>query len=127
MLLLYKKLFKENKNKSRTSLPASFSSQLLEKYVSHIIFYELIKFYSLIVFSSRAIWKSRHRHLGISIGIDVGIGIDILRSLYFCLSKSDMKKTSMVKYFSSTLTDLPVSFRRCLEYLFCRKPVRACF
>ena len=33
------------------------------------------------------IWKSRHWHLGISIGIDVGIGIDIEKNL-FCLAKS---------------------------------------
>ena len=51
----------------------------------------------------------------------------VLQSLYFCLSKFYMKKTSMVEYFSSTLADLPGSFRRCLEQLFCRKPVNACF
>ena len=51
----------------------------------------------------------------------------VFRSLYFCLSKFYMKKTSMVKYFSSELADLPRSFRRCLEQLFCRKPVSACF
>ena len=34
-----------------------------------------------------AIWKSRHRHLGISIGIDVGIGIGFTKIL-FCLAKS---------------------------------------
>ena len=51
----------------------------------------------------------------------------VLRSLYFCLSKFYMKKVSMVKYFSSTLADLRGSFSRCLEQLFCRKPVRACF
>ena len=33
-----------------------------------------------------AIWKSRHRHLGISIGIDVGIGIGIAKK--FCLANS---------------------------------------
>ena len=33
----------------------------------------------------------------------------------------------MVKYFSSTLDDLPGSFSRFLEQLFCRKPVSACF
>ena len=33
----------------------------------------------------------------------------------------------MVKYFSSALADLPGSFSRCLEQLFCRKPVSACF
>ena len=32
----------------------------------------------------------------------------VLQSLYFCLSKFYMKKTFMVKYFSSTLADLPV-------------------
>ena len=71
--------------------------------------------------------KSRHRHLGISIGIDVGIGIGIakkkiffLQSFYICLSKFLMKKTSMVKSFSSTLAHLPGSFNHCLEQLFCR-------
>ena len=35
-----------------------------------------------------ALWKSWHRHLGISIGIDdVGIGIGIAKNL-FCLAKS---------------------------------------
>ena len=37
----------------------------------------------------------------------------------------------MVKYFSSTLADLADlaagSFSRCLEQLFCRKPISACF
>ena len=33
----------------------------------------------------------------------------------------------MVKYFSSALADIPGSFRWCLEYLFCRKPVSICF
>ena len=33
----------------------------------------------------------------------------------------------MVKYFSSTLAELPGSLGRCLEQLFCRKPVSACF
>ena len=61
---------------------------------------------------------------GISIGIDVGIGTGILRSLSFCFSKFYMKKTSVVKYFSSTLADLPGSFKQCLEQLFCGKPVR---
>ena len=75
----------------------------------------------------KTIWKSQHRHLGISISIGVGIGIAILRSLYFCLSKFYMKKTSIVKYFSSTLSDLPRGFRRCLEQLFCRKSVSAWF
>ena len=81
----------------------------------------------------RAIWKSWHWHLGTSIGIDVSIGIAlqkiyfVLRSLYFWFSKFYMKKTSMVKYLSSTLADRPGSFRRCLEQLFCRKPVSACF
>ena len=51
----------------------------------------------------------------------------VLRSLYFCFSKFYMKKTSMVKYFSSTHADLPRSFRRCLGQLFCRKPVSAWF
>ena len=51
----------------------------------------------------------------------------VLRSLYFCFSKFYMKKTSMVKYFSSILADLPSNFRRCLEQLFCRKPVSAWF
>ena len=49
------------------------------------------------------------------------------QSLYFCLSKFYMKKTSMVKYFWSTLADLPGSFSRYLEQLFCRKLVSACF
>ena len=31
----------------------------------------------------------------------------------------------MVKYFSSTIADLPGSLRRCLEQLFCRKPANA--
>ena len=37
----------------------------------------------------------------------------VSQSLYFCLSKFYMKKTSMVEYFSNTLADLPGSFRRC--------------
>ena len=63
-----------------------------------------------------AIWKSPH--LGISTGIDVGIGIGIskiffvLRSYHFCLSRYLMKKTSMVKSFSSTLAYLLESFSR---------------
>ena len=65
-----------------------------------------------------AIWKSRHQLLGISIGIAKNL---------FCLAKSYMKKTSMVKYFSSTLADLPGSLSRCLEQLFCRKPVSVSF
>ena len=36
---------------------------------------------------TRAIWKSLHRHLGISIGTDVGNGIGITKNL-FCLAKS---------------------------------------
>ena len=51
----------------------------------------------------------------------------VLRSLYFCLSKFYMKKTSMVKYFSSTLAGLSCSFIQCLEQLFCRKPVSVCY
>ena len=51
----------------------------------------------------------------------------VLRSLYFWLLKFYIKKIWMVKYFSSTLSDLPGSFRRCLEQLFCRKPVSAWF
>ena len=34
-----------------------------------------------------------------------------------------MKKTSMVKYFSSTLADLFGSFRRCLEQLTVENPL----
>ena len=71
-------------------------------------------------------------NLGINIGIDVGIGIAIaifffLRSFYFCLSKFLMKKTSVVKSFSSTLAHLPGSCSCCLEQLLCRKPVSTCF
>ena len=51
----------------------------------------------------------------------------VLRSFYFCFSKYNMKKTSMVKSFSSTLAHIPGSFSRCLEQLFCRKPVSTCF
>ena len=50
-----------------------------------------------------------------------------LRSFYFYFSKFLMKKTSMVKSFSSTLVHLPGNFSRCLEQLFCRKPVSNCF
>ena len=71
--------------------------------------------------------ENRHRHLGINIGINVGIGIGIAKSFYFCLSKFLMKKKSMVKSFSSILAHLPGSFSRCLERLFCRKPVSSCF
>ena len=39
----------------------------------------------------------------------------VLRNHYFCLSKFYIKKTSMVKYFSRTLADLPGGFSRCLE------------
>ena len=70
-----------------------------------------------------AIWKSRHQHLGISIGI----AKKVLRSFYFCLSKYLMKKISIVKSFSSTLAHLIGSFSGCLEQLFCRKPVSTCF
>ena len=51
----------------------------------------------------------------------------VLQSLYFCLSKFYMKKISMVKYFWSTLADLPGSFSQYLEQLFCKKSVSACF
>ena len=50
-----------------------------------------------------------------------------LRSFYFCLSKILMKKKSMVKSFSSALAHLPGSCSRCLQQLFCRKPVSTCF
>ena len=50
-----------------------------------------------------------------------------LRSFYFYLSKFLMKKTATVKSFSSTLAHLPGNFSRCLEQLFCRKPVSNCF
>ena len=51
----------------------------------------------------------------------------VLQSSFFCLSKFYIKKASMVEYFSSKLADIPGSFRRCLEQLFCRKPANACF
>ena len=94
-----------------------------------------IKIRQKILFSlkERAIWKSRHQHIGISIGIDVGIGIGISKNLFslakslFLLLEVLYEKTSMVEYFSSTLGDLPKSFRQCLEQLFCRKRVNACF
>ena len=79
-----------------------------------------------------AIWKSRHWHLGISIGIDVGIGIGIAKKL-FCLAKSLFLPFEVLyeenihgDYFSSTLAELPGSFSRCLEQLFCRKPIGRC-
>ena len=50
-----------------------------------------------------------------------------LRSFYFCISKFLMRKTSMVKSFSSTLAYLPGSFSCCLEQLLSRKPVTTCF
>ena len=51
----------------------------------------------------------------------------VLQSLYFYLSKFLMEKTSMVKFFSNTLADLPGSFRNYFVQLFCRKPASACF
>ena len=46
-----------------------------------------------------------------------------LRSFCFCLSKFLMKKTSMVKSFSSNPAHLPGSLSRCLQQLFCRSPL----
>ena len=71
------------------------------------------------------IWISRDRHLGISIGIDVGISIGIAKKIFclaklffFCLFSYIMKKTYMIKSFSSTLAHIPGSFRRCVVQLF---------
>ena len=65
-----------------------------------------------------AVWKSRHRHLGISIGIDVDIGI--AKNL-FCPAKS-LFLPFEVLYEENIHGEV-----RCLEQLFCRKPVSACF
>ena len=77
------------------------------------------------------IWKSRHRHLGISIGTDVGIGIGIVKfwslkpfeALIFAFRSFLLIKTSMVKTFSNTLSSFPESVCCCLEQLFCRDVV----
>ena len=81
------------------------------------------------------IWKFRHRHLGISIGIHVGIGIGIVKfwslklfeALIFAFQSFLLIKTSMVKSFSNTLSSFPESVCCCLEQLFCRDVVSACF
>ena len=64
-------------------------------------------------------WR-RHRHQHCKT-------VFFLAKFLFCFLKFLMKKTSMMKSFSSTLAHLPWSFSRCLELLFCRKPVSTCF
>ena len=86
-------------------------------------------FFNLILYTfqwnlKRAIWKSRHQHLGISIGIDVGISIGnffAFRSLNFCLL------TFLVNSFSNTFARFPENVCYCLEQLFCSDVVSACF
>ena len=91
---------------------------------------QLLPFFILLV---SAIWKSRHRHLSISIGIDVGIGIGIanfillIEALSFAFRSFLLSKTSMVKSFSNTLESFHESVCCCLEQLFCRGVVSACF
>ena len=79
------------------------------------------------------IWKSPHRHLGSSIGIDVGIGIGIanfffsFEALIFAFRSFLWSKISMMKSFTNTLESFPGSVCCCLEQLFCRDVVSACF
>ena len=70
---------------------------------------------------------SRHQHRHWRLHRHCKKEIFFLWSFYFCQSKFVMKKTSMVKSFSSTFAHLTGSVSRCFEQLFCRKPVSTCF
>ena len=75
-----------------------------------------------------AIWNSRHWHIGISNGIDVGIGIGIVKNLFgFAKSLFMVFQVLYEENIHGEVADLPKSFRRCLEQLFCRKTVSTWF
>ena len=88
----------------------------------------LLPFFILLV---SAIWESWHWHLGISIGIDVGISIGIVKfflpfeALIFAFWSFLLNKTSMVK--PNTLASFTETVCCCLEQLFCRDIISACF
>ena len=68
-----------------------------------------------------AIWKSRHGKLGIV------IFFLLFEALIFAFRSFLWSKAPMVKFFSNTLASFPGSVCCCLEHLFCRDVVGACF